>query len=117
MYKGNRVSRTEPQLDPETEIWSWTETSNETGYKLTRQVTATQWVEMERTDCYCCSCDDDDLGNYVDVFCRNHGYAGERPCEVHNLPGTIDPDYTPEQTTMHDSVQEVWRKRRAVRHQ
>lgn len=40
-------------------------------------------VFEERTDCYCCSCGD---GGH-DAACRNHGWAGRRPCELHNMPG------------------------------
>lgn len=45
----------------------------------------------ERKNCFCCSCPDGDGGDWA---CRNHGNGwGERPCEVHNMPGYgIDPD-------------------------
>jgi len=37
----------------------------------------------ERTECFCCSCGD----RGADAACRNHGFMGTRPCEVHNMPG------------------------------
>lgn len=42
-------------------------------------------VESIRDSCFCCSCDTDREGS--DPFCRNHGFAGMRPCEAHNMPG------------------------------
>jgi hypothetical protein len=42
-----------------------------------------------RTNCFCCSCDDQ-VGS--DVYCRNHGFAGERPCELHGMPGVENDD-------------------------
>lgn len=54
-----------------------------------RLVVATPWV-LERTHCYCCTCYEDYYSGMVstDAYCRNHGYGfGERPCDVHNLPG------------------------------
>jgi hypothetical protein len=41
-------------------------------------------VVENRTDCFCCTCGDR-AGS--DPACRNHGYAGRRPCDIHNLPG------------------------------
>jgi hypothetical protein len=38
----------------------------------------------ERTDCFCCSCGDGGM----DPACRNHGWAAERPCGLHDMPGT-----------------------------
>lgn len=67
---------------------TWTETWNEPGITRTRVVTAPAWTE-DRTDCFCCSCSE--FGN-SDPYCRNHGFAGERPCETHNMPGTPDDD-------------------------
>lgn len=66
----------------------WTETVSEPGIKRTRKVFAADWVE-ERTDCYCCTCDANDQisGSLSDAACRNHGFAGRRPCDIHNLPG------------------------------
>lgn len=71
--------------DPETGLQTWTEYQEWPGYKNSRTVTATPWVLAERTDCYCCSCDDERPGS--DPACRNHGFAAQRPCESHNLPG------------------------------
>jgi hypothetical protein len=52
---------------------------------ITRTVVYAPIVELEhRTDCYCCSCGDQPGS---DPYCRNHGYAGERPCTVHGMPG------------------------------
>lgn len=39
----------------------------------------------ERTDCYCCSCGDREGS---DPACRNHGYYGTRPCELHGTSGS-----------------------------
>jgi hypothetical protein len=76
----------------------WVERQDCVGYVRERTVTATEWVEVERTDCHCCSCSVD--GFAVDPHCRNHGYYGERPCELHNMPGTAGDD-----GIMPDSVQ------------
>lgn len=59
------------------------------GYTNVRTVTRTKWAEHERTDCYCCSCGHREGS---DPYCRNHGFAGERACERHKLPGTPDED-------------------------
>lgn len=40
-----------------------------------------------RDDCYCCSCRSGEGG---DPYCRNHGFAGQRPCDVHQMPGQTD---------------------------
>ena len=75
---------------------TWVETSSTPGVTRSRRIIALPWQE-ERTDCFCCSC------GWVggsDMFCRNHGFAGERPCEVHGLPGQEDED-----GVMPDSVQ------------
>ena len=46
-----------------------------------------------RDNCYCCSCfEADDQGTQRDPYCRNHGWMGERPCEDHDMPGTVDED-------------------------
>lgn len=52
---------------------------------------------VERDNCYCCSCGD--LAG-SDPYCRNHGWAGERPCKVHGMPGQED-----DEDDMPDSVQ------------
>lgn len=43
------------------------------------------------SECFCCSCGDRDREG-SDPFCRNHGWAGERPCEKHGSPGKVDDD-------------------------
>ena len=68
----------------------WTEYRSLPGVKYSRNVIASHWVEVERTDCYCCSCDDD--SGVSDGACRNHGFYAERPCETHNMPGSADDD-------------------------
>lgn len=83
---------------------SWVEVDNtRAGVVKTRTVTATPW-EVVITHCFCCSCDD----HNPDPYCRNHGFAGERPCEEHNMPGSVD-----ENGTMPDSVQVVRRRQLA----
>lgn len=48
-----------------------------------------------RTDqCYCCSCTGE-FGQYLDPYCRLHGFAGERPCSEHHSPGGVDADKWP----------------------
>ena len=37
-----------------------------------------------RTNCFCCTCGDREGS---DVACRNHGWAAQRPCEKHEMPG------------------------------
>lgn len=81
---------------------SWTETFEEPGLSGTRIVAAGDWV-LTRTDCFCCSCPE---SGSSDPYCRNHGFAGERPCETHNLPGS-----PADERDMPDSVQ----ARRATR--
>lgn len=41
-------------------------------------------VIVDCTECFCCTCPE---GSESDVYCRNHGYYGTRPCEEHNMPG------------------------------
>lgn len=65
---------------------TWTETRTTPGLTHTREVTASKWHE-ERDNCFCCSCPEH---AYADPFCRNHGFAGSRPCEEHSMPGTPD---------------------------
>lgn len=47
-----------------------------------RVVWASDWRETKRIACHCCTCDDS-----MDAACRNHGFYGQRPCDIHNLPG------------------------------
>lgn len=75
---------------------SWVEIEKEPGIVRRRHVYATSWQTF-RVDCYCCSCPD---WGGPDPYCRNHGFAAERPCEVHNMPGTAD-----EKGVMPESVQ------------
>ena len=44
---------------------------------------------VDRSDCFCCSCEDREGS---DVFCRNHGWFGARPCEKHDMPGKASED-------------------------
>lgn len=69
-----------------------------------------------RTDCFCCSCGDREGS---DPACRNHGWAAKRPCEVHEMPGTVWDDASlpgegpdPWANTMPESVQEIRRLER-----
>jgi hypothetical protein len=42
-------------------------------------------AEIEnRTDCFCCTCGDREGS---DPACRNHGWAAQRPCDIHGFPG------------------------------
>jgi hypothetical protein len=38
-----------------------------------------------RDNCYCCSCGEREGS---DPHCRNHGWAGQRSCELHEMPGS-----------------------------
>lgn len=77
---------------------------------------------VERDNCFCCSCDENDLGGLIaDPACRNHGFAATRPCEVHGMPGSVwddlpnDDGTLPEWCgTMPESVQEIRRQREAA---
>lgn len=72
-------------------IRQWIEVIESPGVTYQRTITAGAWTE-HRTDCYCCSCGDDRISS--DIYCRNHGWYGERPCEKHNMPGTAGDDGT-----------------------
>jgi hypothetical protein len=65
-------------------------TRTEPGLKTTRRYTMVQETVV-RDDCFCCSCGEREGS---DASCRNHGngLAGERPCEVHKMPGAVDDD-------------------------
>jgi len=76
-------------------------------------------VKRERLNCWCCSCRDDRPGG--DAACRNHGFAAERPCEVHGMPGSpwsrdyeepgfIGPEAMPESVQAVRRQQEEWEK-------
>lgn len=71
-------------VDPETGLQTWTEYQHWPGHTNSRIVTATKWQEVERTNCFCCSCGEREGS---DPACRNHGWAANRPCETHKLPG------------------------------
>lgn len=74
-----------PTFDHKAGTQTWTEYKDTPGVIEERTVTATTWKVTERTDCFCCSCDDERPGS--DPACRNHGWAAQRPCETHQLPG------------------------------
>jgi hypothetical protein len=75
-------------------VRTWIERIQYVGYAIERTVTASEWTEVDRTDCYCCSCPEGEFGTLIgkDSCCRNHGWDGERPCEEHNLLGSVDSD-------------------------
>lgn len=85
-YSGNPTPPPYPPLDatqtPDGAM-SWKEYKDEPGLKLMRTVYASAWTEIQRTDCFCCTCAD----NNPDPHCRNHGWAGQRACEKHGRPG------------------------------
>lgn len=53
------------------------------GLVVTRYYQEIMTIE-ERTNCFCCSCGD----RLNDPACRNHGFAGRRPCLEHDMPGS-----------------------------
>lgn len=85
-------------------------TTTEPGLETIKRYTLTSTI-TNRTDCFCCSCGD--WG--ADAACRNHGFAAQRPCEEHGMPGsTWDEEMEPElEGIMPDSVQEVRRQEAA----
>lgn len=92
---------TETYIEVRTEITMVAETTTRT--RVYRGV-----PEVEYGNCFCCSCDDNDMMISTDWLCRNHGYGfGLRPCEVHGNPGqTIeDPDTGEDTGEMPESVQ------------
>lgn len=80
-----------------TVVWTY----KEPGFTVTETYKLVERKE-DRTDCFCCSCSD--MGN--DMACRNHGngLVGERPCDYHKMPGSVD-----DNGVMPASVQE-WRR-------
>lgn len=52
---------------------TWVEHRESPGLVEMRVVFATKWRVKERTNCFCCSCDDD-----MDPNCRNHGFDGRK---------------------------------------
>lgn len=77
---------------------------NFSGMKVTTVFVPIAKIE-DRDNCFCCSCGEREGS---DPFCRNHGFAGLRPCESHNQPGVAD-----EEGRMPDSVQDARRRRDA----
>lgn len=71
------------------------------GLTRRRELAGGPWTE-ERTNCFCCSCDDD-WPPAGDPNCRNHGWWGSRPCETHGMAGQVEP----ESGEMPASVEEV----------
>ena len=65
----------------------------------------------DRTTCFCCSCSND---YQTDPFCRNHGWAGTRPCELHNMPGAPiqDSDEMPDSVQKENAYQRQLREQR-----
>ena len=95
-----RTTRSDAKRNPDgTE--TWTETWTDYAVERTRTVTAAPWVER-RITCYCCTCGE--AGS--DPYCRNHGFAAERPCEEHGMPGLAG-----EEGEMPESVQAYNAKR------
>lgn len=64
--------------------------------------------DVERTNCFCCSCNHYGDGLITtDAACRNHGFAAHRPCEEHGMPGEPWEDFgTPDDGKMPESVQQ-----------
>lgn len=58
------------------------ETIQTPGLIRRRELTAGEWTE-EWTNCFCCSCPE----GSVDSSCRNHGWWGARPCDLHGMAG------------------------------
>jgi hypothetical protein len=81
----------------------WYEYRSIPGVVSRRRVVATNWEEYQRNNCFCCSCEDFSC----DPYCRNHGWYGTRPCEVHGMPGEAGDD-----GVMPAGVQVVWASRR-----
>jgi len=86
---------------------------SEPGLEYTAKLKPDDWTET-RTNCFCCSC-----GDFTsDPACRNHGFAAKRPCETHNMPGSVWDELPNEDGsipdwcgTMPESVQEVRKQR------
>lgn len=83
---------------------TWLETKTTPGLVQARWVTAAPWHVEARTNCYCCSCPDE---GGQDPYCRNHGFAGTRPCEEHNMPGQEAEGPNGENLGMPTSVQQA----------
>lgn len=54
------------------------------------EVIVETWIKIceirDRYACWCCSCGDREGS---DPYCRNHGFAGTRPCEQHGMEGAM----------------------------
>lgn len=65
----------------------WAEYRIWPGHVERREVTVTPWVEVSRTDCFCCSCPPGSTAQEAyhgtDPHCRLHGWDGRRPCRQH----------------------------------
>jgi len=66
----------------------WTETVDDLEVIRTRTVIGEPWQE-QRYNCFCCSCEESETWTYTDAACRLHGFAGKRPCDIHDLPGQV----------------------------
>lgn len=96
----DHITKHDESTTPDGDV-KWREESH-TGEGIYRRlVMATPW-ELERTNCYCCTCYEDYYSGMVstDGYCRNHGMGfGTRPCDVHDLPGEpidlreLEPDF------------------------
>lgn len=87
---------------------SWTEKRKDPEGTYSRKVTAKPW-KFERTQCFCCSCEDTGRS---DPHCRNHGFDGTRPCEVHEMPGGMtDTGVMPESVQEHNASRARGRKK------
>lgn len=112
----DHITKHDESTTPDGDV-KWREESHTSEGTYRRLVMATQW-ELERTNCFCCTCDDED-GYMIssDGYCRNHNAGfGMRPCDVHNMPGEpidlreMEPDFIgPE--PLPDSVLTVRAKR------
>lgn len=65
-----------------------TRTYNDFSGQIVTEIYQLLVVFTDRHTCYCCSCSE--FGS--DPYCRNHGWAAERPCEDHGMPGVLDDD-------------------------
>lgn len=83
-------------------------TRTEPGLKTTRRYAMVEET-IVRDDCFCCSCGDREGS---DPSCRNHGngLVGERPCEVHKMPGSVkDNGVMPSSVQAHNVKREARR--------
>jgi hypothetical protein len=97
--------RTAYHYDAATGVMEWDEVRWDDGVIEQRHLTTTSWSMVQRTNCWCCSCAHQE-GD--DPSCRNHGWWGRRPCELHAMAGE-----TSRQDVIPDSVEVCLRKRNA----